>query len=109
MLPTLSRPPAPFSARMDRRTFTELGRDEAWGGLALLCRLGRCLQGRTGTGPGQEGWPLAAAPGDNRPQRGRCPRRPSAHSRTAQHQCNPSKLPEGRNKSSCRQLVGSAS
>lgn len=51
MLPALSRPPAPFSARMDRRTFTELGRDEAWGGLALLCRLGRCLQGRTGTGP----------------------------------------------------------
>lgn len=48
MLPTLSRPPAPFSALTDRRTFSELGQG---GGLALLCHLGRRLQGRTGTGP----------------------------------------------------------
>lgn len=51
MLPTLSRPPAPFSALTDRQTFSELGRGGAWGGLALLCHLGRRLQGRTGTGP----------------------------------------------------------
>lgn len=48
MLPTLSRPPAPFSAWTDRRTFSELGRGGAGpgGGLALLCHLGRGLRGQ---------------------------------------------------------------
>lgn len=62
MLPTLSRPPAPFSARTDRQTFTELGRGGAWAGLALLCHLGRRLQGRTGTGPASPRrlWPASS-------------------------------------------------
>ena len=54
MLPTLSPPPAPFSALTD--VFgAGAGRGGAWGGLALLCHLGRRLQGRTGTGPASPG------------------------------------------------------
>nr|XP_020737533.1 chromobox protein homolog 7 [Odocoileus virginianus texanus] len=43
-------------------TFSELGQGGAWGGLALLCHLGRRLQGRTGTGPASPEplWPASS-------------------------------------------------